>query len=154
MPAPLRAPLATESALRSSSTPPPIVVSSLDLERIEALLDAPAHRHDAGAVALREELARAEVVAPTNMPADVVTMNSAVRAVDADNGDAYELTLVYPRDADGDAGKVSVLAPVGSAILGLRVGQTMRWPMPGGRQLTLRVDAIRYQPEAAGHLHR
>ena len=133
---------------------PPIVVSSLDLERIEAVLDAPAYRDQAGAIALRDELARADVLAPAQMPNDVVTMNSRVRAVDLDNGDAYDLTLVYPRDADGDAGRVSVLAPVGSAILGLRIGQTMQWPMPGGRRMTLRVEAIHYQPEAAGDLHR
>jgi len=136
------------------SATPPIVVSSLDLERIEAMLDAPAYRDQAGAIALRDELARADVLAPAQMPNDVVTMNSRVRAVDLDNGDAYDLTLVYPRDADGDAGRVSVLAPVGSAILGLRIGQTMQWPMPGGRRMTLRVDAIHYQPEAAGDLHR
>ena len=136
------------------SASPPIVVSSLDLERIEAMLDAPAYRDQAGAIALRDELARADVLAPAQMPDDVVTMNSRVRAVDLDNGDAYDLTLVYPRDADGDAGRVSVLAPVGSAILGLRIGQTMQWPMPGGRRMTLRVDAIHYQPEAAGDLHR
>jgi regulator of nucleoside diphosphate kinase len=136
------------------STAPPIVVSSLDFERIEAVLDAPAYRDQASAIALRDELARADVVVPAQMPTDVVTMNSRVRAVDLDNGDAYDLTLVYPRDADGDAGRVSVLAPVGSAILGLRIGQTMQWPMPGGRHLTLRVEAIHYQPEAAGDLHR
>ena len=136
------------------SASPPIFVSSLDLERIEAMRDAPAYRDQAGAIALRDELARADVLAPAQMPNDVVTMNSRVRAVDLDNGDAYDLTLVYPRDADGDAGRVSVLAPVGSAILGLRIGQTMQWPMPGGRRMTLRVDAIHYQPEAAGDLHR
>ncbi|MGN6519788.1 MAG: nucleoside diphosphate kinase regulator [Dokdonella sp.] len=136
------------------SATPPILVSSLDFERIEAVLDAPAFRDHASAIALRDELARADVVAPAQMPADVVTMNSRVRAVDVDSGDAYEITLVYPRDADGDAGRVSVLAPVGSAILGLRIGQTMQWPMPGGRRMTLRVEAIHYQPEAAGDLHR
>ena len=131
---------------------PPILVSSLDLERIEVLLDA--HARVPGAQALRDELARAEIVAPEQMPADVVTMNSTVRVADVDDGNVHELTLVYPRDAGAGADRVSVLAPVGSAILGLRVGQTMQWPMPGGRVRTLRVDAIGYQPEAAGHLHR
>lgn len=133
---------------------PPLVVSSLDLERIEALLEMPAHRHFPGSEALRAELARAEIVEPAQMPADVVTMNSTARIVDAASGEEYELTLVYPREADGDPGKVSVLAPVGSAILGLRAGTTIQWPMPGGRQLTLRIVSIRYQPEASGHLHR
>ena len=136
------------------TTTPPIIVSSLDLERIEALLDAPAHRHFPGSEALRAELARADVVEPQRMPADVVTMNSQVNVIDIGNGEEYDLTLVYPRDADGDPGKVSVLAPVGSAILGLRVGQSIQWPMPGGRQLVLRIAAIRYQPEASGQPHR
>lgn len=133
---------------------PPIVVSSLDLERIEALLDAPAHRHFPGAEALRAEIARASIVEPQQMPADVVTMNSVAKIVDENNDEEYELALVYPREADGDPGKVSVLAPVGSAILGLRVGDSIRWPMPGGREAALRIAAISYQPEAAGHLHR
>lgn len=133
---------------------PPIVVSSLDLERIEALLEAPAHRHFPGLEALRAEIARAAIVEPEQMPADVVTMNSTAKIIDESSKDEYQLTLVYPRDADGDPGKVSVLAPVGSAILGLRIGDSIRWPMPGGREVALRIAAISYQPEAAGHLHR
>lgn len=132
----------------------PIVVSSLDLERIDALLDMPAYRNVPALTALRDELERATIVDPEQVPADVVTMNSTARVVDESSNEEYQLTLVYPRDADGDPGKVSVLAPVGSAILGLRVGQTIQWPMPGGRQLVLRIAAISYQPEASGHLHR
>ena len=71
-----------------------------------------------------------------------------------DGGHEHELALVYPRDADGSADKVSILAPVGSALLGLRVGDAIDWPMPGGRSARLHVLAIRYQPEAAGELHR
>ncbi|RYD15142.1 MAG: nucleoside diphosphate kinase regulator [Lysobacteraceae bacterium] len=137
-----------------STGAPPIIVSTLDLERIEALLEAPAHRHFPGADALREELERANIVEPGAMPADVVTMNSTATVVDEGNREEYQLTLVYPREADGSPGKVSVLAPVGSAILGLRVGQSIKWPMSGGRELVLRVAAINYQPEASGHLHR
>ncbi|WP_300614676.1 nucleoside diphosphate kinase regulator [Dokdonella sp.] len=133
---------------------PPIVVSSLDLERIEALLESPAYRQFPGAEALRAEIMRASILDPKDMPADVVTMNSTVKVIDEGTHEEHQLTLVYPRDADGDPGKVSVLAPVGSAILGLRVGETIRWPMPGGRQVALRIAAISYQPEAAGHLHR
>ncbi|NCT67609.1 MAG: nucleoside diphosphate kinase regulator [Rhodanobacteraceae bacterium] len=133
---------------------PPIVVSSLDLERIDALLDMPAYRNVPALSALRAELERATIVDPEQVPADVVTMNSTASVVDEASGEQYQLTLVYPRDADGDPGKVSVLAPVGSAILGLRVGQKIQWPMPGGRELVLRIAAISYQPEASGHLHR
>ena len=64
------------------------------------------------------------------------------------------MTLVYPHDADGTPGKVSILAPVGSALLGLRTGQAIDWPMPGGNSTRLRVLEIRYQPEAAGEYNR
>lgn len=132
----------------------PITVSSLDLERIEQLLELPVHRAFAGADALRSELARAAIVEPEQMPSDVVTMNSTALVVDEERGDSHQLTLVYPRDADGSPGKVSILAPIGSAMLGLRVGQSIDWPLPGGRRLRLRVTGIAYQPEASGHLHR
>lgn len=138
----------------NTSTLPPITLSQLDVLRLEALLDAPEHRGEAAAVALGEEISRAKVLPPERMPADVVTMNSTVDCIDDISGDTHPITLVYPRDADPAAGKVSVLAPVGSALLGLSVGQQIDWPAPGGRPLRLRVVAIRYQPEAAGDLTR
>ena len=88
------------------------------------------------------------------MPDDVITMNSTARFRDETTGDERELTLVYPRDVDGSADKLSILAPVGSALLGLRVGHRIEWPLPGGRTTALQVLSIRYQPEAAGELHR
>lgn len=133
---------------------PSITLSRLDVERIEALLDAPALRNSPVAERLHGEINRADIREPTKMPADVVSMNSAVDCVDEASDKHYALTLVYPKDADADAGKVSVLAPVGSALLGLRVGQSIDWPGQGGRTLRLKVTAIHYQPEAAGDLHR
>ena len=130
---------------------PAILVSRLDCERLEALLESPAAEHHDTA-ALRAELERADIVEPAQMPRDVITMNSTARFA-LNDGSEREMTLVYPRDADGGAGKVSILAPVGSALLGLRVGDSIRWPAPGGA-VDLRVLAIRYQPEAAGDLHR
>ena len=88
------------------------------------------------------------------MPADVITMNSTARFRDEASGDEREMTLVYPSGADGINNKVSILAPFGSALLGLRVGDTIEWPVPSGRTIRLRVLSIRYQPEAAGDLHR
>ncbi|MEO6226277.1 MAG: nucleoside diphosphate kinase regulator [Thermomonas sp.] len=135
---------------------PPLLLSRLDVERIEALLEQPSC-NSLNTSALQDELGRADILAPSDMPADVITMNSTahVRLEDAVLGDhEHELTLVYPRDADGSADKVSILAPVGSALLGLRVGDAIDWPMPGGRNARLHVLAIRYQPEAAGELHR
>ncbi|MEO7199573.1 MAG: nucleoside diphosphate kinase regulator [Dokdonella sp.] len=136
------------------SNPAPIIVSSLDMERLEQLVELPAYRNFIGAEALRTELLRATVVDPDKIPADVVTMNSTALVEDEDSKEAHELTLVYPREADGSPGKVSVLAPVGSAMLGLRIGQSIEWQVPGGRRLRLRVQAIRYQPESSGNLHR
>ena len=133
---------------------PAITVSSLDLERIEQLLEASPHRDSAGAESLRRELSRASIVVPAEMPRDVVTMNSTALVEDEGNGERRELTLVYPREVDGSPNKVSVFAPVGSAMLGLRIGQSIDWQVPGGRQLRLRVVAITYQPEASGELHR
>jgi len=137
-----------------NSNTPQITLSSLDLERIEELLELPLYRNFVGADALRSELARAEIVEPDQVPADLVTMNSVARVEDVVTGESHELTLVYPREADGSPGKVSVFAPVGSAMLGLRVGQSIEWQVPAGRKLRLRVTAIAYQPEASGHLHR
>lgn len=132
------------------SDKPAITLSSLDLQRIEALLEGTA---DSDHGALRSELERAEVVEPRDMPGDVVSMNSTARMQDVDDGEEMTLTLVYPRNA-GAPGMVSILAPVGSALLGLAVGQQINWPLPGGRTRRLRVLAVSYQPEAAGEFHR
>lgn len=132
----------------------PITLSRLDVERIERLLESEALRGSPVAERLHGEINRAEIREPAAMPADVVSMNSSVDCVDESGGKHYTLTLVYPKDADADAGRISVLAPVGSALLGLRVGQSIDWPGQGGRKLRLKVTAIHYQPEAAGDLHR
>ena len=136
-----------------SGLPPSLIVSRLDCDRLDALLDAlPSAGPDSHR--LREELDRADIVEPDQVPPDVITMNSVIRFVDEDSGVEREIALVYPREADGSADRVSILAPVGSALLGLRVGATIAWPLPGGRATRLRVLALTYQPEAAGELHR
>lgn len=138
-----------------STERPAIVISSLDLDRLERLLESAEHGKQPGAEALREEIERADVVRPQDMPADVVTMNSTLECIDELSHDTHQLTLVYPERADRDQGRISVLAPVGTALLGLRVGQGIDWPATGGgKPLRLKVLAIRYQPEAAGELHR
>lgn len=134
-------------------TKPALVLSRLDVDRLEALLEQPA-QSGAAFDALRDELARAEVCEPRDMPADAITMNSTARFRDETSGEERELTLVYPRDADGSPDKISILAPVGSALLGLRAGQSIEWPVPGGRNTRLVVLGVRYQPEAAGEYHR
>ena len=135
------------------STKPPIVISRLDLERIEALLERMPPAQATEYEALRAELDRADVVEPTAVPANLVTMNSVVTFKDEGTSDELTVSLVYPSGA-GVPGTVSILAPVGSALLGLTVGQQIDWPTPDGRQRHLRVLDIDYQPEAAGDLHR
>jgi regulator of nucleoside diphosphate kinase len=135
------------------SSKPSIVISSLDLERIEALLERMPPVQAVQYEALRAELDRAEVVEPAAIPPDVVTMNSVVTFKDEDSSDELTITLVYPSGA-GAPGTVSILAPVGSALLGLRVGQHIQWPTPDGRRRELCVLDIEYQPEASGDLHR
>ncbi|RPE77044.1 nucleoside diphosphate kinase regulator [Vulcaniibacterium tengchongense] len=131
-----------------TASEPPLLLSRLDCERIESLLESPAAAGlDTGA--LERELARATVVEPQDMPADVITMNSTARCRDETTGAERELTLVYPRDADGSPDKVSILAPVGSALLGLRVGDAIDWPTPGGT-VRLRVLSVLRQAEASG----
>lgn len=138
----------------ASGLPPSLIISSRDLARLEALLDSPVLGRHPAALALMDELNRAEVLPPERMPADVVTMHSRVECQDIASGEDHVLTLVYPNEADVARGHVSVLAPVGSALLGLSVGQSIDWTAPGGRPLKLRVKAVQYQPEAAGDRHR
>ena len=130
-----------------------IYVTQRDLERLQRLLETHGSRRDAEAcTALEDELGHAVVVEPTKITPDVVTMNSRVRFEDLDTGEQLEMTLVYPKDADVNEGRVSVLAPVGSALLGLSVGQSIQWPLPGEKNRHLRVVSVTYQPEAAGDL--
>jgi regulator of nucleoside diphosphate kinase len=132
---------------------PSITVSSLDLERLEALIETTPDQAFPGKTALLDELGRATVLEPEQMPPDVVTMNSTVRFTVADSGREFELTLAYPKDAGGE-GRISVLAPVGSALLGLSVGDALDWSLPDGHATTVRVSAITWQPERAGEFHR
>jgi regulator of nucleoside diphosphate kinase len=130
---------------------PPLIVSRFDLERLERLLERVGRGGNLDL--LRAELDRAEVVEAADVPPDVVTMNSRVRVTDEETGEESELQLVFPAAADPARGAISVLAPIGSALLGLRIGATIDWPVPDGRARRIRVVAIPYQPEAAGDTH-
>jgi len=124
-----------------------ILVTEQDFERLALLI---MHSQGPNVVALEEELGRAEVVSQKDIPNDVVTMNSIVTFVSEDTGRESEIKLVFPKDADVTKGHVSVLAPVGVALIGLRVGQSIDWPMPNGQSRHLKVTGIKYQPEAQG----
>ncbi|HLV18856.1 MAG TPA: nucleoside diphosphate kinase regulator [Pseudomonas sp.] len=130
------------------SSAPSITVTRLDMQRLEKLLDS-LEEYTPAAEALEAELSRANVVGHDEVPAGVVTMNSRVRCREESTGKDYRLTLVYPQDA-GKEGTVSVLAPVGTALLGLTIGQKIDWPAPGGKKLQLTLLEVEYQPEASG----
>lgn len=126
-----------------------VTMTKLDAERVAAAIVAHSSNGESTAL-LSEEIARANIVPQSAIPPDTVTMNSRLKIVDVDSGVVSELTLVYPRDANADLGRISVLAPIGSALLGLRAGQTIEWPMPNGRAKRITVLQLCYQPEAAG----
>lgn len=133
---------------------PNITISSLDAERLETLLDSLPHDAFPGKSDLMSELNRADIVAPAEVPPSVITMNSTVRFSVESSSEDFTLTLVYPKDMDGSSDKISILAPVGSALLGLSVGSTIEWPKPGGGVINVRVEEVVYQPERAGEYHR
>lgn len=153
----MSASLSEENAMTSqhrSGLPPSILVSSHDLARLEALLDSPAFHQHPAAAALSDELGRANVLPPEDMPGDVVTMHSRIDCEDELHGERHTLTLVYPHEADVQQGRISVLAPVGSALFGLSVGQSIDWRTPDGRDLRLRVSAVHDRPASAGDFQR
>jgi len=131
-----------------------IILTSQDFDRLEALLASLKSNAFPGKAALQAELARAEIVEPSKVPPDVVTMNSTVRFQIVESGEEFLMTLCYPKDVQGQPDRISVLAPVGSALLGLSVGDELEWPRPGGGTLTVKVVEVVYQPERAGDLHR
>ena len=129
---------------------PTLIISSLDADRLDLLLESLPPGALPGRAALEAELSRAEVVAPEDVPPNVVTMNSTVTfRVDAAD-EEFTLTLVYPHDQQGRDDRISILAPVGSALLGLREGDMIEWPRPGGGTMSVRIEAITFQPERTG----
>ncbi|WP_014706390.1 nucleoside diphosphate kinase regulator [Methylophaga nitratireducenticrescens] len=133
---------------------PDIIISELDYSRIENLLQATSGIPANVKMALLTELERADLVAPEQMPANVVTMNSQVKFSVVSTGVTFTLKLVYPKDMDSSGNTISILAPVGSAMLGLKEGEEINWPDGQGGMLQVRIETIEYQPERAGEFHR
>lgn len=120
---------------------PPIIVASEDRSRLQPLAGA----QTAVAEHLEAELERANILPLDEVPADVVVMDSELEYEDVASGQRRSLRLVYPPDADTSTNRVSILAPLGCALLGLRVGQEIDWRMPGGLR-RLRVLSVTRQP--------
>jgi regulator of nucleoside diphosphate kinase len=105
-----------------------------------------------GLKALEEELDTASIVPASGVDQHVITMHSQVRVRNLESGEEMVFTLVYPRAADLEHGRISVLSPLGTLILGYQVGDVVSWRIPDGVR-RLKIVEVQYQPEAAGHLH-
>jgi regulator of nucleoside diphosphate kinase len=129
-----------------------ILVTDSDMRKLRQLLDlrmglATHDQHHLEMLA--RELDLAEVVRAEQIPADAVTMDSHVQIRDLDTGGEMGYTLVFPEDSNIAENKISILAPLGTALLGYREGDAIEWPVPGGVR-KIRVEKVVYQPEAAG----
>ena len=132
-----------------------IYITEFDKSRLEELIAVAEEfgghdRQDLESLAV--ELEQAEVVSSKDVPPDVVTMNSKVVLRDLNTSEQMTYVLVFPRDANIDVGAISVLAPVGTAILGYSKGDVVEWPVPSGMR-RISIDDVLYQPEAAGDYH-
>ncbi len=131
--------------------PKNIVISQPDCERLQRLIDSSKkfrHRDTEHLVALEQELERATIVNPGEIAHDVVTMNSRVRVRDLGDGREFMYQIVFPGNADVAKNRISVLAPIGTGLLGYSAGTTVEWRVPSGVR-RLRILAVEYQPEAA-----
>lgn len=134
-----------------------IYITEFDLRRLRELIKVAGQFGEKRVLRyleeLDEELEKAEPVKPEEIAGDVITMNSTFRLQNLDTEEEVVYTLVFPEEADSTHGKISVLAPIGTAVLGYRVGDTVEWEVPAGLK-RLKVKEIIYQPEAAGDYHR
>jgi len=130
-----------------------IYITEVDLARLRRLIEA---ARDSGVDSntpymnkLEGELDRANIVDPKEIPMDAITMRSKVRLKDLETRKEMIYSLVFPNEADVDEGRISVLAPVGTAMIGYRVGDVIEWEVPSGLR-KLKVEEVLYQPEASG----
>lgn len=137
--------------MNTTMSPRVIYITEADMRRLMPLIESAKTSRD-DLRGLRAELLQARVVAPRDVPPDVVTMNSKVRLRDLKSGEEGTYTLVFPDQANIEQGRISVVAPIGTAMLGHRVGDEFEWQVPAGA-VSLRVEEVLYQPEAAGHYH-
>ncbi|MDD4736621.1 MAG: nucleoside diphosphate kinase regulator [Kiritimatiellae bacterium] len=131
-----------------------IYVTANDHKRLTELLfeaDSFNDRDRKDLQSLQAELQSAEIVESTEIPRTVVTMNSKLRFVDMDDQSETEVRLVFPSEADMTEGLLSVLSPIGTALLGYHEGDDIEWAVPAGTR-RIRIEKILYQPEAAGDL--
>jgi regulator of nucleoside diphosphate kinase len=132
-----------------------IYITQFDLERLMNLIEDIRKQDDKrkfDLTKLEKELERGNVVEPENVPKDVITMNSRIIYTDLDSNETMTISLVFPSDANFDKKRISILSPIGTALLGYRVGDVVEWDVPSGKK-HWRIDEVVYQPEAAGDYH-
>lgn len=133
-----------------------IYITQVDLIRLKRMIlefEQSGGRDQRHIGELQRELGRAKIVASSEVPPEVITMNSRVRFQDLDSGEETVYTLTYPAEADIVRQRISVLAPIGTALLGYKVGDVITWTVPAGTR-RLKVLEMLYQPEAAGDFNR
>jgi regulator of nucleoside diphosphate kinase len=127
-----------------------IIITAADKDELESVLRAAGNISERARYELRGlkgEVERAEIVPSDQIPPDVITLNSTAELLDLETDEVMQFTLVLPRDAKIDDGKISVLAPLGTAMLGYRVGDEFEWAVPYGWR-RLKVMQVQFQPEA------
>lgn len=132
-----------------------IYINAFDKKRLMNLIEDSTNFNNPDKHYLKElekELNQGKIVEPKDIPKDVITMNSMVRLKDLDSGEKMTYTLVFPDMADISNKKISILAPIGTALIGYKVGDIIEWEVPAGLR-KLKVEEIVYQPEAAGDYH-
>jgi regulator of nucleoside diphosphate kinase len=128
-----------------------LIITEFDIQRVEAIIASRRHKglQSTDLDAVEEELARAEIVETSNVPNDVVTMNSTVVLRDTKTDRMVEYTLVFPWDADIGQDKISIFAPIGTALLGYQIGDIVHWEVPAGKR-SYKIERVLFQPEREG----
>ena len=133
---------------------PPLIINRLDADRLQRLIDAATEKDQMVAELLQDELSHGEIVNPEEIPDNVVSMNSQIQFTDLMRNQQMVRTLVYPHSLGNPEDAISIMAPIGASLLGVKVGDTIDWPLPNRQATRLRVDAILWQPEREKQYHR
>jgi len=124
-----------------------LIVTDQDSDRLDVLLNSSG---ESAQGLLERELDRAHVVPQRTISPNVVTMNSVVTFLDENTNEVSQIALVYPNNANASEGRISVLAPLGSALLGLKAGQQIECPLPNNKSRLIKVLSVDFQPESRG----
>ncbi len=126
-----------------------IYITKNDYKKLIDLIDKK-WPHDENDQNLLLELNRAQIIEPQEIPKDIITMNSKVGFIDLETNKEFEYWLVFPKAAEIEKNKISVLSPIGCALLGYKIGEVISLKTPRGEK-KIKVEKILHQPEAAGN---